>query len=98
MKNLNQYFVDVEDFLKLTKNRNLQRYISLIDNHIRFDEIPGSPHGELINYITLLLGNQFQNTNVGKLLYGMADNGMVSAILCLLWQTSYSTVASNVRI
>jgi len=61
--------------LKLTGNRQLQKYIALIDNRIRFDEIPLSRHGHIIFYMTNL---QFQTTQPGNVLYGFALNGLTS--------------------
>jgi len=84
MRNLTQYYVTVDDFLRLTGNRGLQKYIALIDNRIRFDEIPLSPHGEIIFYMTNFLSEQFQTTNPANVLYGMSDNGMVLVIICPL--------------
>lgn len=93
MRNLTQHYVTVDDFLRLTGNRELQKYIALIDNRIRFDEIPLSPHGEIIFYMTNFLSEQFQTTSPGNVLYGMSDNGMVSAILYSLWQMFISITA-----
>ena len=84
MRNLTQYYVTVDDFLRLTGNRGLQKYIALIDNRIRFDEIPLSPHGEIIFYMRNFLSEQFQTTNPDNVLYGMSDNGMVLVIICPL--------------
>jgi hypothetical protein len=93
MHNLEQHYVTVDDFLRLTGNRELQKYIALIDNRIRFDEIPLSPHGEIVFHMTNFLSEQFQTTNPGNVLYGMSDNGMASAIICLLWQMFISIAA-----
>ena len=82
MHNLRQCYVTVDDFLRLTQNRRLQKYIALIDNRIRFDEIPLSPYGEIIFYMTDFLSRQLQTMQPGNILYGMSDNGVVSAILC----------------
>jgi hypothetical protein len=80
MVTLTKYHVTVDDFVKLTQSRALQKYIALIDNRIRFDEIPLSPHGQIIFYVTDLLSEQFQTTQPGNVLYGTSDNGMSSSI------------------
>jgi hypothetical protein len=75
---MSRHHVTVDDFVKLTGNRSLQKYIALVDNHIRFDAIPLSPHGELIFYMANFLSQQFQATQPGNVLYGTSNNGMVS--------------------
>jgi hypothetical protein len=50
--------VTAEQFETLTQNLQLQRYITLIDGKIHFDELPGPPHREIIGEATNLLGKQ----------------------------------------
>jgi len=73
---LSKYHITIDDFLKLTEKRQLQKYIALIHNHIRFDEIPLRPHGQLIAYLTVYLGQQFQQGQPTCVLYGASDNGL----------------------
>lgn len=52
------YEITADQFEKLTENRQFQRYISLIDGKVRFDELPGPPHGAIIGELTNILGRQ----------------------------------------
>jgi Uma2 family endonuclease len=78
MSNVNKHYVTVDDFVRLTESRELHKYIALINNRIRFDEIPLKPHGQIISYLTDFLSEQFQTNQPGNVLYGAADNGMAS--------------------
>jgi hypothetical protein len=48
MSSLTSMYVSEEEFLKLTGNHEFSKYIALIDYHVRFDELPDCPHGEII--------------------------------------------------
>jgi hypothetical protein len=93
MINVTKHYVTVDDFVRLTENRELQKYIALIDNRIRFDEIPLQPHGQIISYMTDLFSEQFQTKQPGNVLYGAADNGVATSIPCSLRQMFISIVA-----
>ena len=57
------YDVTAEEFEKLTRNQQFQRYISLIEGKIRLDELPGPPHGALIGKVVKILGHQLDGSN-----------------------------------
>lgn len=69
---LDSYDIPMEDFQRLTTNRELARYITLVDGKIRFDSIPNAPHGELIGCLTQLFYG-FEGLN------GVADNGKITS-------------------
>jgi hypothetical protein len=48
----------MDEFDQLTMNKQLQRYIALLDGRIKFFDIPNCPHGELIGHLTFAIGNQ----------------------------------------
>jgi len=79
MSSLTSIHVSEEDFLKLTGNRNLARYITLINYHVRFDQLPPSPHGEIIGYMVGCLSRVFQPTSPANVLFGASDNGAASS-------------------
>ena len=79
MSSLTSIHVSEEDFWKLTGNRNLARYITLISYHLRFDQLPPSPHGEIIGYMTFHLSQVFQTTSPANVLFGASDNGAASS-------------------
>jgi hypothetical protein len=68
--------VSEEEFLKLTGNREFSKYIALIDYHVRFDELPNCPHGEIIGYIVVYLLGVFQATSQANVLLAASSNGM----------------------
>ena len=72
------YEVTPEEFEKLTTNRQFQRYIALIDGKIRFDELPGPPHGAIIGKMIKLLGRQLDGPNSVEILAMVNDDGMLS--------------------
>lgn len=69
--------ISVEQFERLTKNRQFQKYIALIDGKIRFDELPGPPHGSIIYHLTRILGHQLDGPNGVEVLEGASDDGMI---------------------
>ena len=71
--------VSEDDFLALTGNREYSKYIALIDYRVRFDEIPLSPHGQVIMYMIDHLSNTFQTRSQANVLYGASDNGIASS-------------------
>jgi hypothetical protein len=46
-RRISQFELTIAQFKKITLNKQYQRYITLDEGKIRFDEIPGRPHGEL---------------------------------------------------
>jgi hypothetical protein len=85
MASITSVHVSEENFLKITESRDLAKYIALIDYHIRFDELPLPPHGEIISYMCDFLSGVFQTTNPANVLFGASDNGTASSILVSLW-------------
>ena len=67
-----------EEFEKLTKNRQFQGYIALIEGKIRFDELPGPPHGAVVGKLIKLLGRQLDGPNSLEILAMVNDDGMIS--------------------
>jgi hypothetical protein len=47
--------VDAHTFVQWTSGKQFQKYIALVDGKIRFDELPITPHGELIYFFNLRL-------------------------------------------
>lgn len=74
---IKSYEVTPEEFDKLTKNRQLQRYIALIDGIIRFDELPVPPHGAIIGTINKSLARQLDGPNDMEILVMVNDDGML---------------------
>lgn len=93
MRNLTQHYVNIDDFLRLTENVELQKYIALIDNRIGFDELSHSPHGEFVSYLRDFISEQFQTRQPGSVLYGTSSDRIVSAILFPLLQMFISITA-----
>ena len=79
MSSLTSTHVSEEEFLKLTQNRDFSKYIALIENNIRFDELPLPPHGEIIGYTVVHLSGVFQATSQANVLLAASDNGMASS-------------------
>ena len=79
MSSLTSMHVSEEEFLKLTGNREFSKYIALIDYHIRFDELPLRPHGEIIGYMNGFLMGVFQFASQANVLFPSSDNGMASS-------------------
>jgi hypothetical protein len=71
--------VSEDDFLALTGNREYSKYIALIDYRVTFDEIPLSPHGQVIMYMIDELSHTFQTPNQASALFGAIDNGIASS-------------------
>jgi hypothetical protein len=67
--------ISAEQFEILTKNRQFQKYIALIDGKIRFDELPGPPHGSIIYQLTRSIGRQLDGPNAVEALEGASDDG-----------------------
>jgi len=79
MSSLTSMHVSEEDFVKLTWNRNLAKYITLINYHLRFDQLPSSPHGQIISYMVFHLSQVFQSSSPANVLFGASDNGAASS-------------------
>jgi hypothetical protein len=69
--------VSIAEFDKLTANKQLQRYISLLDGRIIMHEVPDCPHGEVIGHITFSIGGQLGVGNPGAIMVYECDNGIL---------------------
>jgi hypothetical protein len=68
--------VTADEFEKLTLNLQFQRYIALIDGRIRFDELPGRPHGAIIGTIDRAFVHQLMTPNEDNdILHLNSDDG-----------------------
>jgi len=69
--------VSIELFEKLTLNRQFQRYITLVEGRIRFDEPPSDPHGEIVGCIIEMISTQVGGTNSQATFSMTSDNGSI---------------------
>jgi hypothetical protein len=69
--------VTLAEFDRLTMNKQLQRYIALLDGRIEVYEVPNCPHGEVIGYITLSICNQLGIGSPGAIMASEIDNGVI---------------------
>lgn len=79
MSSLTSMHVSEEEFLKITENREFSKCIALIDYHIRFDELPLRPRGQIIGYMVVYLSGVFQVTSQANVLFTASHNGMASS-------------------
>jgi hypothetical protein len=79
MSSLTSIHVSEEEFLKLTGNRDLAKYITLINYHLRFDQLPPFPHGQIIGYMVDCLSGVFQTMSPANVLFGASHNGVASS-------------------
>ena len=70
--------VTLEEFDQLTLNKELQRYISLIDGRIKMHTVPNAPHGEVIGYLTVSISHQLAIGTAASVMMVASDNGMSS--------------------
>ena len=75
---IESYEITMEQFDRITRNRQFQRYIALIDGRVRFSELPKAPHGEIIGDLVLIISNQLTGPNGLPLLIMVSDNGIHS--------------------
>jgi hypothetical protein len=68
--------ITVAEFQQLTLNRELQRYIALLDGKIKIYEIPVVPHGEIIGHLTQIINNQLGLERADAMMMSGADNGV----------------------
>jgi len=69
--------ISIELFEKLTLNRQFQRYITLVDGRIRFDEPPSDPHGEIVGCVIEMISTQVGGTNSQATFSMTSDNGSI---------------------
>jgi len=72
--------VDMEEFDRLTENKQYARYVSLLDGRVIFHEVPNAPHGEVIDSIAFSISTQLDRTKF----IGAVDNGRIPQIPSLL--------------
>jgi len=68
--------VDVEEFDRLTIQKQYQRYIALSEGPIIFHEVPNAPHGEVISRLHDIVARQLDLS----VFAGSSDNGMIPPI------------------
>ena len=76
-RKISEYDITVAEFEKLTLTKQYQRYITLEEGKIRFDEMPTSPHGEIVGLLSLMIGRQVEGADNMAVLIGANDNGML---------------------
>jgi len=74
---ISEYDITVSQFEKLTLTKQYQRYITLEEGKIRFDELPTSPHGEIVWLLSLMISRQVEGADNVAVLVGANDNGML---------------------
>jgi hypothetical protein len=67
--------ITMELFDALTLGKQLQRYISLIDSRMRFEEIPVAPHGSIIGIVEAITISQLGGCIGQSPLRMMHDDG-----------------------
>jgi hypothetical protein len=68
--------ITMDLFNKLTLGKQYQGRIALVDGMVRFDQIPLSPHGQIISWLTSCIDRALGVTLPGAMLQGCSDNGM----------------------
>src|SRR5579859_3412081 len=83
-------YITMDLFDKITLGKQYQSRIALIDGKVRLDEVPLTPHGEIIghlNYkITQMLGQDLPGATFGPI----EDNGMSPSTVTLIVKTFVS--------
>jgi hypothetical protein len=74
VEKLSKQVISVDEFIHLTGNKARGHFIALIDNHLRFDELPLPPHGNIIHHIAWTFSNQFRISQEDNSLGGSGDN------------------------
>jgi hypothetical protein len=75
-KTVESHELAMDRFDRITRNRQFQRYIALIDGRIRFDELPEPPHGAIIGDLVQIISNQHAGPNGLPILVMVGDNGI----------------------
>jgi hypothetical protein len=55
-----EFDITIPEFEKITLNKQYQRYITLEEGKIRFDELPLRPHGELARLLISIIARQVE--------------------------------------
>jgi hypothetical protein len=75
LKKLSKEVISVDEFVRLTGNKAMGRFIALIDNHLRFDELPLSPHDNIVRHVMLTFSDQFKALQEDHTLGASGSNG-----------------------
>ena len=75
-REITEFEITIPEFEKLTLNKQYQRYITLEEGKIRFDEIPLRPHGEIVGLLNSVIARQVEGANYLDGLECALDNGM----------------------
>jgi hypothetical protein len=72
---LQSYDVSAEKFIQITENKELAHYIVLEEGRIIFNEIPGSPHGEVQGTLKKMIARQLDGPLDDEVMFQCEDNG-----------------------
>jgi len=75
-RKVSEFDITIAEFEKLTLNKQYQRYITLDEGKIQFDEIPIRPHGEIVGLLNSMIARQVEGGNYMDGLECASDNGM----------------------
>jgi len=76
-RSVTDFDLTIAQFEKITLNKQHQRYITLDEGKIRFDEMPLRPHGELVHLLDKIISRQVEGPTMTDGLEGALDNGML---------------------
>jgi hypothetical protein len=76
-RRISEFELSIAQFEKSTLNKQYQRYITLDEGKIRFDEIPVRPHGEIAGLLTVMISRQVLGPTFSDGLECASDNGML---------------------
>jgi hypothetical protein len=78
-RRVSEFDITIPEFEKLTLNKQYQRYITLEEGKIRFDEMLMRPHGEIAGLLNSVIAPQVEGANYVDGLECALDNGMLFA-------------------
>ena len=76
-RRISEFDLTIAQFEKITLNKQNQRYITLEEGKIRFDELPVRPHGEIVHLLSMMIARQVEGPTFTDGLEGASDNGML---------------------
>ena len=76
-RRISEFELTIAQFQRITLNKQNQRYITLDEGKIRFDEIPERPHGEIAGLLTVMISRQVLGPTFSDGLECASDNGML---------------------
>ena len=62
-RRVSEFDITIPQFEKITLSNQYQRYITLEEGKIRFDEIPVAPHREIAYLLNSMIGRQVEGAN-----------------------------------